>query len=115
MQCQVCGNHYDNAFTVTLADESFVFDCFECAIHALAPTCAHCGCKIIGHGVEHEDEIFCCEHCARQMGVDEDSAYASADDEEEDGDEAMEFDDDDAGVAERNRPGQGGHTGHRRG
>jgi hypothetical protein len=21
-------------------------------IHAIAPTCAHCGCRIIGHGVE---------------------------------------------------------------
>ena len=76
MQCEVCGNHYENSFTLTLADETYVFDCFECAIHALAPTCAHCGCKVIGHGLSREDEIFCCEHCVRMSisaeGTDED-------------------------------------------
>jgi hypothetical protein len=41
------------------------FDSFECAITALAPTCAHCGCRVIGHGVEiGTGEIFCCAHCA---------------------------------------------------
>lgn len=29
-----------------------VFDSFECAIHRLAPVCEHCGCKIIGHGLQ---------------------------------------------------------------
>jgi len=29
------------------------FDSFECAIHALAPTCRHCGMRIIGHGLEN--------------------------------------------------------------
>jgi hypothetical protein len=27
------------------------------------------GCRIIGHGVEHNDTIFCCVHCAKQEGV----------------------------------------------
>jgi len=36
-----------------------------CAIQALAPTCAHCGCRVIGHGVEAEGAIYCCSHCAR--------------------------------------------------
>jgi hypothetical protein len=40
------------------------FDSFECAIHAMAPTCAHCGCKTVGHGVEVGDEVYCCAHCA---------------------------------------------------
>ncbi len=40
------------------------FDSFECAIHAMAPTCAHCGCKIVGHGVEAGGEVYCCAHCA---------------------------------------------------
>jgi hypothetical protein len=31
--------------------------------------CAHCGCRIVGHGVEHEGEMFCCEHCARHVGA----------------------------------------------
>jgi len=69
MQCEVCGNDYDKAFTVTLAGSSHTFDSFECAIQALAPLCAHCGCKIVGHGVEHDDSIFCCAHCAKHAGV----------------------------------------------
>ena len=40
------------------------FDSFECAIHAMAPTCAHCGCKIVGHGVEATGAVYCCAHCA---------------------------------------------------
>jgi hypothetical protein len=48
MQCEVCGNEYKDSFTVNFGDETYAFDCFECAIHALAPTCAHCGCKVIG-------------------------------------------------------------------
>lgn len=48
---------------------SHTFDSFECAIHALAPVCAHCGCRIIGHGVEAGETIYCCVHCADQEGV----------------------------------------------
>ena len=51
-QSEVCGNDYDKSFEVTLAGRTHVFDSFECAIHALAPVCAHCGCKIVGHGAE---------------------------------------------------------------
>jgi hypothetical protein len=51
-QCETCGNEYDKAFKITLAGQSHTFDSFECAIHSLAPQCAHCGCKVIGHGVE---------------------------------------------------------------
>jgi hypothetical protein len=68
-RCDVCGNEYDKAFTVELDGQTHTFDCFECAIHALAPACIHCGCKIIGHGVEHEGDIFCCAHCAKSAGV----------------------------------------------
>jgi hypothetical protein len=67
--CEVCGNVYDKAFTVTVAGEEHVFDSFECAIHALAPVCAHCGCRVIGHGVECEDVIYCCASCAKHMGI----------------------------------------------
>ena len=67
--CEVCGNVYDKAFTVTVAGEEHVFDSFECAIHSLAPVCAHCGCRVIGHGVESEDVIYCCASCAKHMGV----------------------------------------------
>jgi hypothetical protein len=46
-----------------------VFDSFECAIHQLAPTCAHCGCRIVGHGIEAGSQMFCCANCARHNGV----------------------------------------------
>ncbi|HEX7087204.1 MAG TPA: hypothetical protein VF198_12635 [Vicinamibacterales bacterium] len=68
-QCEVCGNEYDKAFEVRMAGARHVFDSFECAIHALAPTCAHCGCRVIGHGVEADGRMFCCASCARQAGV----------------------------------------------
>ena len=68
-QCEICGNDYDKAFTLTIAGRSHVFDSFECAIHAVAPTCTHCGTKIIGHGVEAEGSLFCCAHCASRAGV----------------------------------------------
>ena len=67
--CEVCGNDYDKAFTVTMAGEAHTFDSFECATHALAPACAHCGCRIIGHGVEDGDTIYCCAACAKRAGV----------------------------------------------
>jgi hypothetical protein len=68
-KCEVCGNHYDKSFTVTVEGRAHTFDSFECAIHALAPDCPHCGCKVVGHGVEAEGKIFCCAHCARHQGV----------------------------------------------
>ncbi len=68
-KCYVCGNDYYKAFTITVAGQSRTFDCFECAIHALAPQCAHCGCKVIGHGVEQSGTFYCCAHCARHAGV----------------------------------------------
>lgn len=65
-KCEVCGNDFDGAFQITMPDESsFMFDSFECAIHRLAPVCAHCGCRIVGHGVRTEHWTFCCAHCAR--------------------------------------------------
>jgi Rieske Fe-S protein len=54
---------------VVRGDESRTFDSFECAIHALAPTCDHCGCRVIGHGLEADGSIFCCAHCAQEQGV----------------------------------------------
>src|SRR5918995_1539456 len=68
-RCEVCGNDYDKSFDVSLGGETHVFDSFECAIHALAPTCEHCGCRIIGHGVEADGSIYCCAHCASMAGA----------------------------------------------
>jgi Rieske Fe-S protein len=68
--CDVCGNDYDKTFEVSRGGDTQTFDSFECAIHALAPACSHCGCKIIGHGVEANGTIFCCAHCAAAEGED---------------------------------------------
>ena len=68
-QCEVCGNDYDKTITVILEGQTHTFDCFECAIQALAPVCEHCGCRIIGHGVQAADDIYCCASCATAQGV----------------------------------------------
>ncbi len=68
-KCEVCGNDYDKSFEVNAQGKTHFFDSFECAIHALAPSCAHCGCKVIGHGVEGNGQIYCCAHCAKRAGV----------------------------------------------
>jgi hypothetical protein len=67
--CDVCGNDYDKSFEISRDGTTKTFDSFECAIHALAPQCAHCDCRIIGHGVEAEGAIYCCAHCAEAEGV----------------------------------------------
>ena len=67
--CEVCGNDYDKAFEVRLGGKAHTFDSFECAIHALAPVCAHCGVKIVGHGLEKDGAMFCCAHCAGHEGA----------------------------------------------
>jgi hypothetical protein len=69
-KCDQCGNEYDKSFKVIQGDRTMTFDSFECAIQAMAPRCAHCGCAVIGHGVETgEGKIFCCVHCSKQEGV----------------------------------------------
>jgi hypothetical protein len=49
--CETCGNDYDKPFKVVMKGEAF--DSFECAIHALAPSCKvrhanRCGVFLIG-------------------------------------------------------------------
>jgi len=68
-KCEVCGNEYDKVFKVTMDGDTHTFDSFECAIHALAPACAHCGCKVVGHGVEADGTLYCCANCAKLSGV----------------------------------------------
>ena len=68
--CDMCGNDYDKAMTITKEGQTQTFDSFECAIHAMAPRCQHCGCTILGHGMEGGNgTMFCCAHCARESGV----------------------------------------------
>ncbi|MGE6697295.1 hypothetical protein ACQKH5_06360 [Hyphomonas sp. NPDC076900] len=69
--CEQCGNQYDKSFEIRLEGETHVFDSFECAIQKLAPVCPHCDCRIIGHGVEEDGNIYCCAHCAAAMGAEQ--------------------------------------------
>ena len=68
-RCEVCGNDYDKAFLVVHPVRGTFFDSFECAIHALAPACAHCGCPVVGHGVEAGGSISAVPDCAGSEGV----------------------------------------------
>lgn len=68
-RCETCGNEYDKSFQVIMGGGTHTFDSFECAIYSLAPTCAHCGIKIVGHGLEHNGTMYCCQHCASQQGA----------------------------------------------
>jgi hypothetical protein len=68
-KCDVCGNDYDKTFEVTYQGRKGTFDSFECAIHKFAPECAHCKCRIIGHGVEAGGTFYCCANCARLSGA----------------------------------------------
>jgi len=67
--CETCGNDYDKAFQVVMNGQAHTFDSFECAIHALAPKCEHCGTRIVGHGLEKDGTYYCCDHCAQKEGV----------------------------------------------
>jgi hypothetical protein len=68
-RCDVCGNDYDKTMEIRHQGRTGTFDSFECAIHAMAPVCEHCGCRVVGHGVESRDRIFCCANCAQMAGV----------------------------------------------
>ncbi|MDL9946533.1 hypothetical protein QSJ19_13205 [Gordonia sp. ABSL11-1] len=69
--CDVCGNDDDHSMTITInrddRDVHGTFDSFECAITALAPLCAHCGCRVMGHGVAIGSALYCCAHCGQQV------------------------------------------------
>ena len=54
-RCDVCGNDYARHM--------------EIRINGKAPRCEHCGCHVIGHGVESQGRIFCCAHCAQETGA----------------------------------------------
>lgn len=62
---------YDKSFQIIAKGQTYTFDSFECAIHALAPTCAHCGVRTVGHGLESGGRMFCCDHCATSESVTE--------------------------------------------
>lgn len=63
--CETCGNSYEKSFKIIINNQTHEFDSLECAIQSVAPTCTHCGCRVIGHGVEQSGSIFCSHHCER--------------------------------------------------
>ena len=70
-KCDSCGNEYDKAFELRIAGKTYTFDSFECAIQTVAPRCQHCNVPIIGHGLEKNGRMFCCDHCASEENVTE--------------------------------------------
>jgi hypothetical protein len=70
-KCEVCRNEYDKAFQISIQGRTHTFDSFECAIEALAPRCAHCHVRIVGHGMENGSQTFCSASCASAEGVGE--------------------------------------------
>ncbi len=67
--CAICGNFYDKAFSVTTFDgATSVFDSIECAAMWLAPECETCRTRILGHGVESDEGVFCSAFCAQAAG-----------------------------------------------
>ncbi len=69
-KCTTCGNDYAKTFDVRIGGRTLTFDCIECAAHAIAPTCGHCGCRVLGHGVEQDGTTYCCSSCARMASRD---------------------------------------------
>lgn len=69
-RCGVCGNEYDKATETRHQGRTGTFGAFECAIHALTPTCAGRGFRVVGHGVEADaGRTFCGASWARAAGV----------------------------------------------
>jgi DNA-directed RNA polymerase subunit RPC12/RpoP len=66
--CETCGNRYDRLMRIELHGQEHFFDSFECAIQKLAPHCAHCGTRILGHGMEANSQMYGCAHCSRAEG-----------------------------------------------
>ena len=63
--CITCGTDCDQSFTVIWNGRSASFDCIECMATMVAPTCRHCGCRILGHALRIDGSPYCCEHCAQ--------------------------------------------------
>jgi hypothetical protein len=68
--CSTCGNDYERTFHVRAYDGTeYDFDSIECAAAAVSPRCAHCGCTVLGHGIQADSAVYCCANCARGSDV----------------------------------------------
>lgn len=63
-RCAICGNGFDNGLQLSIDGVTHEFDCIECASHALASSCEHCGRRLIGNGVNVRGTRYCSLHCA---------------------------------------------------
>lgn len=68
-KCEQCGNDYHSPIEIKVNGKTHTYDCFECAIEQLAPRCARCATRVIGHGLEADAGIYCSGHCASEAGV----------------------------------------------
>jgi hypothetical protein len=62
--CEVCGMDGEGCFEILLGGERHIFDSFECAMRAMTPICAFCGCQVVGHGVQDRNSFYCSYLCA---------------------------------------------------
>ncbi|MBD64387.1 MAG: hypothetical protein CME62_04225 [Halobacteriovoraceae bacterium] len=67
LSCDKCGNNYEakNTLQISYKNKSYNFDSFECAISHIAPKCVTCNVIIIGHGLEENNQYYCCKNCMR--------------------------------------------------
>ena len=93
MECEVCGQQSEDGFEVVRHVGKHTFDTFECAIYAMAPVCAHCSVRVIGHPVKEDDHTFCCAHCA-DAGPSQSASDSQAESDEPESGEAESGDDD---------------------
>lgn len=66
--CETCGNHHHDTFTVLIHNQTHEFDCLQCAIQVVAPTCTSCSCRILGQVIEENGLYYCGSHCLRIAG-----------------------------------------------
>lgn len=66
--CEFCGNHIKDSLKIVAHNREHEFDCFQCAIQSLAPTCASCSCRIIGQSIDENGFCYCGLHCQRMAG-----------------------------------------------
>lgn len=67
--CLNCGNSHDPLMTITYGRLSGEFDCFACAINALAPRCTLCGQPVTEHVTVIDQDVYCgnCAALAQEM------------------------------------------------
>jgi hypothetical protein len=77
-RCATCDNEFEATFRVTTpTGDQFEFDSIECAATKIAPRCQHCGCVILGHGIQGGRHTFCCANCARKAGIEDVADHSS--------------------------------------